>query len=596
MTGIGSLLDPERMMLPLREAPTAPLTTGEVFDRAFADQRNRLNVTSSSHIMNPLHEERSAIFETVTGQKIDDLWNVVGRPTSREDAQKKVDDFILKGRETDREKFTEIPTTAELEQTARMRVEKTRNAASDVVYDSAFSNLVGNFGGSMAGYISDPVQAASMFVGAGELKVSVSLGKALLRAAAGEAAIGSVITTAEQIPVMEWNNRLGMDYGLDEAAANILMGGAFGAVAPVAAYGVKTGAKKIWDGVRTRPSDIIGQIAENETLPPSVRETAAYVERAASIEEANPLPADMPNRNQIHFENVAKAEADLIANKPIDVPDPFDPRTWGTERIEIPPARGFEAGELTGSKYTAYTPLTPREMNAVEGVAAELNMASGGGRVFLESDIGGSPQVQGWKTDTPDWFRLHNEKVAEAIKARKKEQKAIAKGTVNYSKPRTVVPPSLTREKVNRVVDKLKINAPLGKEEAKVADILMDAAQSWRTENAKQILEFRAERVAERRLQQLPSDEWMRREMGDDWQAAEGFNDVPNFDDSVKIIEESMTPAVDDAITADAMRLAKDMPDFQIHLDDGNVIRMSDVIEQAKEDEGFLQQIRSCAV
>jgi hypothetical protein len=84
--------------------------------------------------------------------------------------------------------------------------------------------------------------------------------------------------------------------------------------------------------------------------------------------------------------------------------------------------------------------------------------------------------------------------------------------------------------------------------------------------------------------------------MGDDWQAAEGFNDAPNFDDSVKIIEESMTPAVDDAITADAMRLAKDMPDFQIHLDDGNVIRMSDVIEQAKEDEGFLQQIRSCAV
>lgn len=582
MTDLGALINPENVLAPMRFAPSAPLNTGEAAVAAFADQRNRLNVTSQDFIMQPLYQDRDAQLEMVTGKKREQLWADIGYPTDRADEKRKLDEFIIKGREND-ERYKEVLTTAELQQVAERRVIKAKEATEGKLYENGYAETVGGMAGSIAGYLSDPVQLIGNVIVGGTLTPAASAAHGILKAAGREALVNAGITAAEQPVVMGWNKKLAIDYGIDEAMANVLMGGVAGGALHLAGAGAKKLASKIDFSV----SDVFGRIAENEKLPPSVRDAASYYERVAHVEENNPFPKDLETRSETHFNNIAKAEADIEAGKPIEIKDDWmNPETWGLGDIELPPMRSLELGELTGATYKNYTPLSPRELMATEGVVAELNLASGGGRVFTEAEVGGAPVVQGWSSNTPEWFQAHNRKVDEARKALEKEKKGIAKGTINRAKPITQVPPVLTREKVNRTMDKLKEGKPLGKEEAKVAQIIFNAGQEWRRENARQYLDYRAGRQADK----LPTDEWMAREGNPSWEA------LPKFDDAVKTMQETAKVDIDAVIAADIARMETDFPDFEVHLEDGSTMRLADIIEEARMDESYLNEIRTCAI
>lgn len=245
-------------------------------------------------------------------------------------------------------------------------------------------------------------------------------------------------------------------------------------------------------------------------------------------------------------QNFTQAIDDYLRDIPFDLSELEPPRA-------APAARGFDSGEAAGGKYKNYQPPTPAQMKWIDGVVAELLGTSKGARIFQEVDGQGStPNVIGYKGDTPSWFQDYNKAATEAKKERARVIKA-NQGRADADKlPVPSAPRILTRDQVVSVAEKLKEKAPLGKEEAEVAKVLVDAAQSSRSENARQIATYRAERAAALDAEEQASI------------------------DAIASREAELE--------ARAQNIADEMPDLQIIDEDGNVTTASEALAKADRD------------
>lgn len=92
--------------------------------------------------------------------------------------------------------------------------------------------------GGMAGAMTDPIQIAGLFLGAGEVKAISTAGR-LGQVALREAAINAGLQAVEEPFVQAWRQRLGLESGLGPAAENIALAGALGGVVGGAVQGVR---------------------------------------------------------------------------------------------------------------------------------------------------------------------------------------------------------------------------------------------------------------------------------------------------------------------------------------------------------------------
>jgi hypothetical protein len=136
----------------------------------------------------------------------------------------------------------------------------------------------------------------------------------------------------------------------------------------------------------------------------------------------------------------------------------------------VPPAPRFDKGVLKGSRYEGYTKPSKAFLNWIEGVVKDLNDSYKGQRIFsvpTEAGRGGDLDVTGYKGNYPAWFQDFN-KTGESI----------------------------SREYVNRVLEKIKAGKALGKKEANVAEVLYREARAMREENIRQWRNAKEDKLA----------------------------------------------------------------------------------------------------
>lgn len=145
---------------------------------------------------------------------------------------------------------------------------------------------------------------------------------------------------------------------------------------------------------------------------------------------------------------------------------------WADAELRKPPqASPFDAGEMTGARFKDYSAISEQDMRWMEGAVSDLEGSRGGNRWALEAEGQGSTMdMQGVKTDSPAWFQDYNRTSSS----------------------------TMTKEKARKVLEKMKGQQPLGKEEIRVAHTLWAAGRDMREANARQIVDFRDARAAAR--------------------------------------------------------------------------------------------------
>lgn len=155
----------------------------------------------------------------------------------------------------------------------------------------------------------------------------------------------------------------------------------------------------------------------------------------------------------------------------------------------------FDAGPLVKNRHADYTAPSAQTRKWIEGTVTQLNDSEGGKRLFTEADgQGGTQKITGWKGTTPAWFTAYNENAVEVQKQRNKLNKSNSVVEDKNKKPLPASVGILTRKQVTDVSSKLLEGKPLGKAEARIAEVIYAEAKRGREENARQIQDARADR------------------------------------------------------------------------------------------------------
>lgn len=243
-----------------------------------------------------LSEARSE-FKDITGQTYDDIIppDVKGNFTREMEF---LDNYIIQRRVEEPEKYNKVKTTEDI---VRRSYEIAQEAQAE------FQSLVvsrDDFLGSTTAFLTefgnaalDPVNIAATLIPAGR---ATSFIGAFLR----EAGVNALAETAMQPFVIDWQEKIGNQYGLTDAAQNIALAGLVGGTFGVAGRAIEIG-----------PSVAMRKLASNESVPAPIREWAKDVARGYDITSSRPRGVDISMEE--HTRNVEVAFDALQNNKPI---------------------------------------------------------------------------------------------------------------------------------------------------------------------------------------------------------------------------------------------------------------------------------------
>lgn len=574
-----------------------PFTRDVINESAYSDRRKQLDALGldfGAEAKKTIKQEPGIIFDESSEDYTKRL---------QDESHRLADDFITKQRIENPDIVSGIKTTGEIremtvaarqfaEQDAEMAFERRQ---SDI---SGYGSMViGNIGGAMA----DPINGLTLPLGAG-----VSTG--VLRAMLVDGAINMGIEAYQTPENAAWAKEAGVQYGVAEAATNILTAGAGGA----AISGIIRGGGKFLGSLekRGKSAEVLDKISRDKNIPSEGRDAALYQSNVAHIDEANPVTSELATADEVaaHRNNLQEVQDAIINNREpvIDetvfvngvdnlkkevadleqkiatlessaAQDAILPRNLAGEKsrygqntlewesdidraayivfsakkksakeaeyrkflndqgmtdaeitahgakvkaelkrlsdsegkdanlivskmerdvsairaelqgklqvkrvelgrridkpnyaTEVPPTPRFEKGALKGSRYEDYTKPSGAFLRWIDGVVKDLNDAYKGARIFNEKDgQGGTPDVTGYKGNFPAWFQDFN-KNGEPI----------------------------SREYVNKVLEKIKTGKALGKKEANVAEVLYREAQAMREKNIEQYRNAKDDKLA----------------------------------------------------------------------------------------------------
>lgn len=296
------------------EALQSPTEFTDVVSSGFKMTRDNYNSNSRSRLISDLQDERDSLYAEIEGKeltpqsysKYNDIFSEMGGQTEGayspvfssaalessgstldvlplENLQSfeqnlhksgiSIDLHIDELKQKDPNKYKALLTDAEIIQKARdkanMSTAEFENVAARADEDTAFwGGVVGSLGGAM----TDPINIATLPLGA-------SAAGGVMRAIAVEAGIQAGIETATQPSVMAWQQEIGQEYDLGDAAANVMgaavLGGAF------------TGLVR---GARPTAQATFALMQKSTTFNSVQKQAAGYMSRVAHFKEANPNP------------------------------------------------------------------------------------------------------------------------------------------------------------------------------------------------------------------------------------------------------------------------------------------------------------------
>lgn len=170
-----------------------------------------------------------------------------------------------------------------------------------------------------------------------------------------------------------------------------------------------------------------------------------------------------------------KVDVEPFVKANLKTKDPFDPNEIFSDDIQITFDAGPAKGKGTGQRFTEYTRISEADRFYVQAAADEVTTSKGGGLTFIYNEDAPGSKIVSNDGNTPEWFQNYNAESRKANAARTRQKNKNRKAMIgDEGLPSTV--PSLTREKVGKVAQKLLDGAPLGKAEAEVASLLTQRA------------------------------------------------------------------------------------------------------------------------
>lgn len=305
----------------------APSDTLDVAGAAFTNVRQNFNFDSEIRLVgDPLHKRNSLIQERF-GKSVSDLTGTSkkytnptaeGRIEQLKEDNDQIDTIILRGRKEEPGRWDGIKTTAEIrDEGKKIADDATKNAEQVTARNpSQLSSISGQLVGGVGGAFTDPVNIATLPIGAGETKIvgtgAFATAKAIALTAAKEGAIQAAVQAASVPQVAHWQNTVGHKYGLSEAATDIGLGFVGGAAIRGGTEALIPAVRGIYKGanhVSAYALDTIAAKAPN--VSQSVKDALQYMSRTAYVDEAAPLPLKDVKDLKAHREVTQKVADDL---------------------------------------------------------------------------------------------------------------------------------------------------------------------------------------------------------------------------------------------------------------------------------------------
>lgn len=189
-----------------------------------------------------------------------------------EEVNQAVNAHILKLKAEDPERFREIYNSSEIDEKVKQKAKdslaKTAKAQAGA---SGFAGMTGNLAGGLVASFKDPLNLATLPIGAG---ATTGIIKGML--IEGMANMGAELASYPQ--VASWQKELGQEYGIKELGENMAFAGLFG-----------SGFHGLLKGAGHAKSLLMGRMAEHfdDINNPLAAHAAKFEERRLHVEESN---------------------------------------------------------------------------------------------------------------------------------------------------------------------------------------------------------------------------------------------------------------------------------------------------------------------
>lgn len=260
------------------------------------------------------------------------------------------------------------------------------------VNDGRDSSWLGDFAGSAAGAMIDPINLAGTLISGGGNAAKTGIIKALGKTAAAEFLTNSGIEAAIQPSVYNYKKELDLPYTKEEAAMNVLAAGVGGAVLGTAAKGLKLGSKEVLARYKKA-------VAKGVELSPEVKADALLLEKQIEfddwIDETTPYGQSIEGAN-LHKQQILDEMKRLTQEK--------DALSRAYDEVKASPA---------GEPMEALAEIAPEDMEKVwvnRGGYAGKNDVSGSGFGLVKFIFKhGKDEIPVEKADVVDFPRIVRE-------------------------------------------------------------------------------------------------------------------------------------------------------------------------------------------
>ena len=382
MVGVGSLISTQSKRSVFRNTSTLPGTFSANIEAGMNSQIDNYNITSKQQVWTGLKADRDRAYEKLTGKKLSPTLDpeykaptdkgffdllIEADPTrgaaiAQDNQMRQLENEInaqnnalklLKSQNP--ELYKDIKTDEELEGEAAKQARQSLRKAQELSAATPWLKGVGGqFLGSMIGTFADPVNIASVMIGA---SASTSIGKAILT----EAGINAGVEAVSQPFVAQWQREIGNDYGFKDAMANVGIAAAFGG-----------GLTAVFRGARPTASAAFRNLSDVKALPKRTRTALKNVADFVHVKESNPY-GKTPNirKDFDHVESLKNVEKRALNNEPISVNDikiteaeflniqrPVREGMTEIERADALAFNEFKQDYIAAPEYPKYTPET----------------------------------------------------------------------------------------------------------------------------------------------------------------------------------------------------------------------------------------------
>lgn len=292
---IDSLLTPDNQLGNLPLADRAPTSKSDIWNLSLVSGGLSSGTGYGAYRLSNIRSDRDAEFKRITGKSVKEAvphdWAYkpsyfLNPEKMHDDFQMSVDKYITEQRKINPD-FSRIKTDQELRSDIKSdrdlaSQEIERNVDGEGLFGSVLS-MAGYMGGAVAG---DPINLASMFVGAGA-------GSTILRTVLTETAINAGVEVAQIPSRIKWERSMGNKYGLGDALTDVALAGIGAGAITGLTKGIgrsfKYFDKEKLPNTDAPTSSVLDAIARDKTLGSQARDNALYNSRAAHFDENIPV-------------------------------------------------------------------------------------------------------------------------------------------------------------------------------------------------------------------------------------------------------------------------------------------------------------------